>query len=59
MADHHVKGRDVLVEMEDDEMGAVPMHNVVPRLSGTPGAIRRPAPKLGEHEAEILGRLGD
>jgi crotonobetainyl-CoA:carnitine CoA-transferase CaiB-like acyl-CoA transferase len=34
------------------------MHNVIPRLSGTPGRLRRPAPELGEHTAEILGGLG-
>ena len=33
------------------------MHNVVPRLSATPGAIRRPAPTLGEHNQEVLGEL--
>jgi crotonobetainyl-CoA:carnitine CoA-transferase CaiB-like acyl-CoA transferase len=56
-ADPHVRGRGVLVEMEDAQLGSLPMHNVVPRLSGTPGALRRPAPELGEHEAEILGPL--
>jgi crotonobetainyl-CoA:carnitine CoA-transferase CaiB-like acyl-CoA transferase len=55
--DPHVVGRGVLVEMADAELGGVPMHAVVPRLSGTPGALRRPAPELGEHEAEILGPL--
>ena len=39
-------------------MGSVPMHDVVPRLSGTPGEIRTPAPALGEHNDEILGGLG-
>jgi formyl-CoA transferase len=34
------------------------MHAVVPRLSDSPGAIRRPAPELGEHTAELLGRIG-
>ena len=34
------------------------MHNVVPRLSATPGALRRPAPALGEHNAELLRGLG-
>jgi crotonobetainyl-CoA:carnitine CoA-transferase CaiB-like acyl-CoA transferase len=36
----------------------VPMHAVVPRLSGTPGEIRTPAPALGQHNDEILGGLG-
>jgi formyl-CoA transferase len=39
-------------------MGTLPMHPVVPRLSGTPGALRRPAPTLGEHNREILAGLG-
>ena len=56
-ADPHVRGRGVLAEMEDEDLGSIPMHGVVPRLSGTPGALRRPAPKLGEHEAEILASL--
>ncbi|HEV2676400.1 MAG TPA: CoA transferase [Aliidongia sp.] len=55
--DPHVRGRGVLVEMEDAELGSVPMHAVVPRLSGTPGALRRPAPDLGADETEILGPL--
>lgn len=56
--DPHVKAREMVVELPDDEMGTIPMHCVVPRLSATPGAIRRPAPRLGEHNAEILGALG-
>jgi crotonobetainyl-CoA:carnitine CoA-transferase CaiB-like acyl-CoA transferase len=34
------------------------MHNIVPRLSKTPGAIRTPAPKLGEHTDAILSEVG-
>ena len=34
------------------------MHNIIPRLSDTPGRLRRPAPEIGEHTAEILGELG-
>jgi formyl-CoA transferase len=59
LASHpYICGREALVELPDDEMGQLPMHNVTPRLSGTPGAIRTPAPKLGEHTAEILAELG-
>jgi formyl-CoA transferase len=31
---------------------------IVPKLSETPGAIRTPAPKLGEHTDEVLRALG-
>jgi crotonobetainyl-CoA:carnitine CoA-transferase CaiB-like acyl-CoA transferase len=34
------------------------MVNAIPRLSATPGRLRRPAPALGEHTAEVLGALG-
>jgi crotonobetainyl-CoA:carnitine CoA-transferase CaiB-like acyl-CoA transferase len=58
MADPHVLAREILVELPDEEMGRLPMHNVIPRLSATPGRLRRPAPRLGEHTDEILGGLG-
>ena len=53
-----VEGREVLVHLPDADMGTLPMHNVVPRLSGTPGAMRMPAPELGEHNEEIFRALG-
>jgi crotonobetainyl-CoA:carnitine CoA-transferase CaiB-like acyl-CoA transferase len=56
--DAHVQERQVVVDMPDDEVGRVTMHNILPRLSVTPGVMRTPAPKLGEHSAEILGRVG-
>jgi crotonobetainyl-CoA:carnitine CoA-transferase CaiB-like acyl-CoA transferase len=58
VADPHVQERQIIVDVPDDEIGSVTMHNVIPRLSATPGALRRPAPKLGEHTAEILVRVG-
>ncbi len=57
-ADPYVAEREVLIELPDAQAGSLPMHNIVPRLSATPGALRRPAPKLGEHNAEILRNLG-
>jgi crotonobetainyl-CoA:carnitine CoA-transferase CaiB-like acyl-CoA transferase len=56
--DPHVQARGVLVEAPDAEAGTVTMHNVVPRLSDTPGALRLPAPALGEHTREILHSIG-
>jgi crotonobetainyl-CoA:carnitine CoA-transferase CaiB-like acyl-CoA transferase len=58
IADPHVQAREIVTELPDDEMGAVPMHTIVPRLSGTPGEIRTPAPALGQHNDEILAGLG-
>jgi crotonobetainyl-CoA:carnitine CoA-transferase CaiB-like acyl-CoA transferase len=58
IADPHVRAREIVTDLPDDEMGAVPMHAVVPRLSGTPGEIRTAAPALGQHNKEILGGLG-
>ena len=54
LADEHYRARATIVEMED----GVVLQNVVPRLSGTPGAIRLPAPALGEHNAQVYGELG-
>jgi crotonobetainyl-CoA:carnitine CoA-transferase CaiB-like acyl-CoA transferase len=48
----------VVVEVEDKAFGSVPMHNIVPRLSETPGVWRRPAPGLGEHTQAILDEFG-
>jgi len=56
--DPHVQARGVLVEAPDAEAGSVVMHNVVPRLSDTPGSLRLPAPALGEHTREILQSIG-
>ena len=58
IADPHVQAREIVTDLPDAQMGSVPMHAVVPRLSGTPGEIRNPAPALGEHNDAILGGLG-
>jgi crotonobetainyl-CoA:carnitine CoA-transferase CaiB-like acyl-CoA transferase len=56
--DPHVQQRGIVVETPDDDMGEVPMHAVVPRLSRTPGVLRTPAPKVGQHNDEIYGGIG-
>jgi len=58
LEDPHVLERELLADYPDAEMQAFPMHHVVPRLSGTPGSIRSPAPKLGQHNEELLKELG-
>ncbi len=58
VADPLVREREVLALYPDEEMGTLPMHAPGARLSATPARIRRPAPALGEHNAEIFGELG-
>ena len=57
--DRYVVEREAVVEVPDAELpdGWLPMHGMVPRLSGTPGILARPAPALGEHNDRILGPL--
>ena len=56
--DPHVLARELIADYPDPDMGAYPMHHVVPRLSGTPASIRTPAPQIGQHNAEVLAELG-
>jgi crotonobetainyl-CoA:carnitine CoA-transferase CaiB-like acyl-CoA transferase len=58
MTDPHFRGRGIIVDVEDRELGQVPMHNIVPRLSETPGTWQKPAPELGEHTDAILTEAG-
>jgi crotonobetainyl-CoA:carnitine CoA-transferase CaiB-like acyl-CoA transferase len=58
VADAHFRERPVIVEVEDAELGSLPMHDIVPRLCATPGRWRRPAPALGEHTDAVLAEAG-
>ena len=56
-ADPHVAAREDIVVVEDPRVGPVPMPNVVPRFSETPGAVRHTGPALGEHNDDVYGDL--
>ncbi|MAH84214.1 MAG: CoA transferase [Rhodospirillaceae bacterium TMED8] len=56
--DPHIRAREVLIALPDDETGMAQHHNIHPRLSQTPGKFRRAAPSLGEHTDEILQAAG-
>jgi len=58
LEDPHFIEREVIADYPDADMGAFPMHHVVPRLQGTPGSVRTPAPALGEHNRELLAEVG-
>jgi crotonobetainyl-CoA:carnitine CoA-transferase CaiB-like acyl-CoA transferase len=45
--------------VNDPDVGPIPLPAPVPRLTGTPGAIRWTGPKLGAHNREVYcGELG-
>jgi crotonobetainyl-CoA:carnitine CoA-transferase CaiB-like acyl-CoA transferase len=58
LQDRHFIEREILADYPDAEMGRFPMHPVTPRLSATPGSIRTPAPRLGEHNRALLAEIG-
>jgi len=49
-----VKARGSIVDMAHPRAGPVRVVGVPVRLSATPGAVRTPSPRLGEHTAETL-----
>jgi formyl-CoA transferase len=57
VADDYVLEREALIEIPDADMGDLPTHPVVPRMSGTPGALKMAAPRIGEHNEALLRPL--
>lgn len=55
--DPHYKAREMIVEVPDDDLGTVKLANVVPRLSATPGEIRKAGGQLGVDTADVLLEL--
>ena len=58
LADPQYQALQSIVTVADPELGPLKMQNVLFRLSETPGSIRTTGPRLGEHNAEVFGRLG-
>ncbi|MDL4775445.1 CaiB/BaiF CoA transferase family protein [Actinomadura xylanilytica] len=57
LADPHYRAREAIIRLAHPEFGDFPMHNVFPKLSGTPGEVRSLGPELGEHNHEVYGTL--
>jgi crotonobetainyl-CoA:carnitine CoA-transferase CaiB-like acyl-CoA transferase len=52
--DPQILARGMVVETEHPQTGRFRTLGVPVKLSDTPGAVRRPAPRLGEHTDEVL-----
>ena len=53
-ADEQTLAREMLVTLEDPELGTLRNIGTPVKLSATPGSIRRRGPALGEHTRDIL-----
>lgn len=54
LADAQTEANGMIVEAEHPGVGTVRMLNAPIRLSATPPTVRRTAPRLGEHNVEVL-----
>ena len=53
LEDPHFQAREAIVSVPHPDFGELKMQNVAPKLSLTPGRVRSPSPKLGQHNDEI------
>ena len=56
-ADPHLNARETYVEIDHPHIGAEMVYGVPWRFSDTPGAVRTPAPLLGQHNDYVLREL--
>jgi crotonobetainyl-CoA:carnitine CoA-transferase CaiB-like acyl-CoA transferase len=50
--------REMIVQTADADGRPLKVPGIVPKLSTTPGRLRTPAPRLGEHTERVLGSAG-
>jgi crotonobetainyl-CoA:carnitine CoA-transferase CaiB-like acyl-CoA transferase len=58
VADPHVRETEMLTTVDDPDLGEVLMHNVLWRMSATPGHIHHTGRDLGADTDEVLAELG-
>ncbi len=56
--DPQYRARKMIIETTTSDGDVLEVPGIVPKLSHTPGGVRSPAPRLGEHTREVLARLG-
>ena len=57
-ADPQYQARDMIVQTADADGRPLKVPGIVPKLVDTPGRLRTPAPRLGQHNDEVLGQRG-
>ena len=56
-ADAHYKAREMIIDVPEPTLGALPQPAVVPKLSRTPGQVTHAGPALGAHSDEVYSGL--
>jgi formyl-CoA transferase len=56
--DPHYRARDMIVRQVTRDGDEIEVPGIVPKLMGTPGALRISAPRLGEDTDAVLGEIG-
>ena len=57
-ADPQTRAREMVVALDHPVAGRMETLGLPVKFSSTPGAVRGPAPLLGQHTREVLGELG-
>ena len=57
LKDPHFQARDAIVAVAHPDFGRLRMQNFAPKLSATPGGVRAPSPRLGEHNEQVYRHL--
>ncbi|TDN96822.1 crotonobetainyl-CoA:carnitine CoA-transferase CaiB-like acyl-CoA transferase [Halomonas ventosae] len=57
-ADPQVQAQQMRIELDQGELGRIPVTGFPVKMQEAPAAVHHPVPRLGEHTREILAELG-
>jgi crotonobetainyl-CoA:carnitine CoA-transferase CaiB-like acyl-CoA transferase len=55
--DPHVLAREMVITVQDEELGPIRMQGIVPKLSATPGKVEHAGQRLGASNDLVYGQL--
>ena len=58
LEDTHIHAREMVVQLTHPEYGPLRMLGIPIKLSDTPGVVENAPPRFGEHNREVLAKLG-
>ena len=58
VSDEQVRARDMIVQLEAPGLGPIRMAGLPLKFSQTPGRVEQHPPRLGQHTADVMRRLG-